>query len=123
MIVEPVGGVPVHLDASGLGEGDFDVYVDGAGNHSLTGGKGRTKVAAGRIVRAAPIPNPAVTSADLVGKDRQDTPVIGTDQIPVGGVRETPDEVLKKAAVGQTPNVADGGGDPNDPKLGPGSGQ
>lgn len=123
VIVEPVGGVPVHLDASGLDDGDFDVFLDQVGNHSLVGGKGRNKVAAGRIVRAAPIPNPAVTGSDLTGKDRKDTPVIGSDTIPSGGSTQTPDAVLKKAAVGQTPNVADGGGDPKSENLGPGAGQ
>lgn len=123
VIVEPVGGVPVHLDAAGLGDGDFDVFLDSAGNHSLVGGKGRSKVAAGRIVRAAPIPNPAVTGADLTGKDRQDTPVIGSDDKGAATTGETPAAVLKKAAAGQTPNLEDGGGDPKDANLGPGAGQ
>jgi hypothetical protein len=125
VIYEPVGSMAIHLDASSLKSGKVEVFRDQAGNHHLSAGDGRTKVADGSIVRAADIPNTDVTSNDLTGKKREDTPVIGTTDRAgaLTGQGEVPDAVLKKAAVGQTPNIGDDPNAPKDANLGAGAGQ
>jgi hypothetical protein len=124
VIFEPVGGPVQNFDGTGI-DGAFDVYQHTNGNYGLSGGDGWKKTGiSGHTVKGATIPNTAVTSKDLMGKDRQDTPVIGSNEAQaVSGAGTVPDAVLIKAGVGQTPNIDDAPSTGDPANLGAGAGQ